>query len=287
LEAKASIFVRQAVVQTEDQKRRYAKAAGRRRVRLERLALRQSNHLAWPFTPDTDPRAMILENLVALDRAARATEDNTSSGGEGSEWTHMDIKDGVDVWSKQDMNGVTLKSEYEFVAPFDVVIEAVTNVNVRSKWDLGVVKQEVRHEFASLNADITWLAVDTRSVDAKAKPTDFALLRSWKRDGDTYVIASHSVVHTSCPGEKSYVRAEVASSGFFLQDLGHKDGVRVVYLLQLNPQGTSIVAGELVGTSRIAVARMLALKAYCLEQAGKGGGKKEAVATAGGDCVVS
>jgi acyl-CoA hydrolase len=252
LEKKGSAVVRQAVLNSEDQKRRYAKAAGRRRVRLERLALRQSNHLAWPFSPDTDPRAMILENLVALDRSARADAD--------AEWSQVETKDGVTVWSKQDMGGVTLKSEYEMPgASFGAVIAAVSDVALRGKWDTSVAHHQVRHEFPGLGADVVWLAVDTRAVDAKAKPTDFALLRSWKRDGDTYVIASHSVVHNSVPGDKAYVRAEVASSGFFLQDLGKGEGVRVVYLLQLSPQGTSIVAGEVVGTSKIAVARMLAL----------------------------
>jgi len=274
LVTKASMAVRQVAAASEDEQRRYAKAAGRRRVRLERLALRQSNHLAWQFSPDTDPRAMVLENLVALDRAARAGED--------VEWTQTESREGVTVWTKQDASGVTIKTEYEFAAAFDAVVDAVTQVGVRKAWDQQVVAHDVRHAFAGLSADVVWLAVDTRALDPKAKPTDFALLRSWKRDGDTYVIASHSVVHASVPGEKAYVRAEVASSGFFLQDV--LDGtVRVVYLLQLNPQGTSIVAGELLGTSRIAVARMHALKAYC-QEASKG--KPSSTAPSNKECAV-
>ena len=47
LESKGSLVVRQVLTGNEEQQRRYAQAAGRRRVRLERLALRQSNHVAW------------------------------------------------------------------------------------------------------------------------------------------------------------------------------------------------------------------------------------------------
>ena len=231
------IALRSVPLKTPDQIRRHEQALGRRRIRLERLQLKRSNHLAWPFTPETDPRNFTIENLRALERVA--LDDDVMEDERGT-WGLVSESNGVFVWTKSSHhNGVSMKSQCEISAPFAAVIFAVFDVAARSKWDAAVAHCEIRHSYEQLHSDIIWLAVDMRAHDANSKPTDFSLLRSWKIEQNNFCIASHSVIHQSVPITKDCLRAETASSGFLVRNLGFGK-VEVQYVLQLNP--TSLVA---------------------------------------------
>ena len=273
------ITIRSVPLATPDQMRRHEEALGRRRLRLERLQLRQSVHVAWAFTPDTNPRSFVLENLSALERVLRDEEDDLADAGAGDpsspesragnavHWGLLAEAEEVRVWSRVDMRrGVSLKTEFLVPAPLEAVIRAVSECALRSKWDAVVVAYETRHAFPELNADVVWLAVDPRPFNPSAHPTDFAILRSWRREGNTYAIASHSVTHHAVPDNKAYVRAETGTSGFVCVELDPGEsptGLRatlVSYLAQLNPAGTSVLASELDGTSKMSVKRMAGLR---------------------------
>ena len=255
-----STQIRSVPLKTPDQIRRHEKALGRRRVRLERLQLKRSNHLAWPFTPDTEPRHFMLENIKSLEKVA--LEDESEDENVRGVWELVSDNDDVKVWSKSSQQmGISLKSQCEISAPYQAVVFAVSDPRARMEWDVVVSGQEVKQRFASHNSDICWLAVDMRKVDPASKPTDFALFRSWKHERGEFVIASHSVVHPAVPSTRDYVRAETASSGFIVKDTGF-GRVDIQYVIQLNPSGTSIVASELVGNSKMASMRMRKLAEY-------------------------
>jgi acyl-CoA hydrolase len=270
--------LRSVPLNTPDQIRRHEEALGRRRVRLERLQIKRSNHLAWPFTPDTNPRAFALENLRSLEKVALESENAQRLGaddGPASDsvvpksptlnrgmWEPVAESDDVKMWSRTTQHhGVSMKSECTAQCSFDALVFAVWDVGSRAKWDKAVMSLEIRERFDHIDSDIVWLAVDMRAINPTSKPTDFALLRSWRREGDSFVIASHSVVHHSVPASSNYVRAETATSGFILRKLG-KGLVEIQYVVQLNQSGTSIVAGDLVGSSKVYAMRMQGLVAY-------------------------
>ncbi|KAL8231954.1 hypothetical protein R6Q57_001732 [Mikania cordata] len=67
------------------------------------------------------------------------------------------------------------------------------------------------------------------------KRRDLLLRRYWRREDDgTYVIRYHSVIHSKCPPQNSYVRAYIKSGGFVVSPVsGGKESV-VKHMLSVN-----------------------------------------------------
>lgn len=254
----------QVTLANDRAKVRFKEAMGRRRVRLERLQLKSGSQLAWEFTSETDPRHFALENLRALERAA--FQDEVLGAGNRGTWGLLSTTDGVDVYTKTSMtDGVSLKSQVVVTGvSFAAVVFAVLDCTARRVWDTAVTSYSPCQSFVpKVDADICHLAVDTREFDHGGKPTDFVLFRSWKQESDVlFVLASHSVTCKLVPDFPGLVRGQAANSGFIVRHVAPNQ-VEVQYIMQLNTGSTSIVAGEMVGTSRLASVRMHALAAYC------------------------
>ncbi|KAH9258540.1 hypothetical protein BASA81_003042 [Batrachochytrium salamandrivorans] len=254
----------QVALPNDRAKVRFKEAMGRRRVRLERLQLKSGSQLAWEFTSETDPRHFALENLRALERAA--FQDEVLGAGNRGTWGLLSTTAGVEVYTKTSMtDGVSLKSQVVVTGvAFAAVVFAVLDCTARRAWDTAVTSYSTCQSFVpKVDADICHLAVDTREFDHGGKPTDFVLFRSWKQESDMlFVLASHSVIYKLVPEFPGLVRGQAANSGFIVKQIAANQ-VEVQYIMQLNTGSTSIVAGEMVGTSRLASVRMHALAAYC------------------------
>jgi len=236
---------------TDDEKRRYEEAVGRRRIRLERKTI--SSHgkvLSFLWTPE-NALQLIYSNvrglMLVVNRSVFAVD----------EWETISNDGGLKiVMQKQPKLGITcLRIETTIPAkPKDVFLFTL-DLSKRKEWDLVIQEAESVFKIDESN-DILHFVFKSKP---ESQPRDFCLLRSWRANTTPgqveYVVSNRSVIHPLVPVDPRYIRGEVLSSGWIIKD--DPNGMtQFTYILQLGSKALSLALGDIVGDSKVIAASL-------------------------------
>ena len=184
------------------------------------------------------------------------------SNKQGKEWkTLVDEANGapkVLIQGKLDRDSVskiTLKCEVEIDhVPKNIVLKAISDMNIRSKWDNSLGKLEVL-EFDKRN-DVFFVKADL-SVPQHMQQRDAVLVRKIMKDfpeNNKTTIVQRSVEHALCPTDPSKrVRADLEMNGMIIEDDKSLRGTKISWILASDLNGclpTSLLVREHVNYQR-------------------------------------
>lgn len=157
----------------------------------------------------------------------------------GKEWkTLVDDRNGspkVMIQGKLDRESVskiTLRCESEIDLPKNIILKAITDMNIRAKWDQSLGKLEVleydkRNDYFYVKADM--------NVPEHMQARDAVLVRKVMRDFPDHnknTIVQRSVEHALCPVNPSKsVRANFVMNGMIVEDDSTLRGTKISWIL--------------------------------------------------------
>ena len=221
----------------------HEEAMARRHLRMEKKTLASVNasatkgeNLSWKWNDDI-AQEICVANVYGLLKVANASEvvwrrrslDGLAWGGGTFNKYNLGLEVSEDTWGM----GIT-SVRVTGLAPcapkkiFDVVMDS----KLRGRWDSLVDKCEAVARVDD-NTDVEWRVYkDAKgassapgSVEKTLAKKDFSLLRTWRLDGERYIVALRSIVHPACPVTDTYERGSVNPSGFILSPFDYDDGM--------------------------------------------------------------
>lgn len=107
----------------------------------------------------------------------------------------------------------------------DIIFEAITNLEIRMKWDTSFSELRIVNHDGENGAEILYMIVKSPSMFVDDR--DFVQQRKiWKEfpTKNSHVLHFKSIDSPSCPKKKGVVRAETKISGYYIQDDPKKPG---------------------------------------------------------------
>ena len=150
-------------------------------------------------------------------------------------------------FDKESVSKITLRCEAEIEhIPKNIILKAITDMNIRAKWDHSLGKLEVleydkRNDYFFVKAEM--------SVPEHMQAREAVLVRKVMRDfpeSGKCTIVQRSVEHARCPTNPSQsVRANLAMNGFIVEDDFSLRGTKLSWIL-VSDLGGCLPSSQLV-----------------------------------------
>jgi START domain len=158
----------------------------------------------------------------------------------GKEWkTLVDDRNGTPKvviqgkLDKESVSKITLRCESEIDLPKNIILKAITDMNIRPKWDQSLGKLEVlEHDKRN---DVSYVRVSEMQVPEHMQPREAVLVRKVMRDFPDHnknTIVHRSVDHALAPanaGQK--VRAQFVMNGMIVEDDSTLRGTKISWIM--------------------------------------------------------
>ena len=118
-------------------------------------------------------------------------------------------------------DNIMIKSVCNIPYPKEVIYTAITDINIRLKWDTGFRELYIVSKDEKTGNEILYMSL----ISPSKLGTDRDLVQQrkiWKNfpNEHSHIMHFKSVTHPKCPVNKKYIRAETIISGYFLKDNG-------------------------------------------------------------------
>jgi len=262
--AEEALTLREVIPDSPDAERRFHKAIGRQRVRLNRTTIRRGISIKWD---DTLAGELAIKAINGLLESAQAQEWQPLYQADGV--THSikersaNVKDGDGTGN----GSLCLKMSFSLNCSPQDIFKVLLDAELRPQWDAQVDVSKTFHKLPEHpNVDLHYMV-----RRGKGAPEDFVLIRAWQEsegwdeisrgrtksslkqgatdvphlagaDSATCFIASTSIEHIDYPEQPGLTRGEVASSGFILGAYNAEiQATPMSYLVHLGPAAIKLL----------------------------------------------
>ncbi|XP_069848912.1 acetyl-coenzyme A thioesterase-like [Dipodomys merriami] len=223
---------------SKDDFRRYQGAIARKRIRLGRkYVISHKEEVSFSIHWDKSKQASLSNaNVEALKTLAAKSGWEISSALEKIKIYTLEEKDVLSVWVEKQVK-----------SPAHLAYHLLSDYTKRPLWDPHYIACEAKDH---VSKDDQIYHVICPNING-GKPKDFVVLVSRRkppRDGNTYVVATKSVILPSVPPSPAYIRSEAVCSGFLIKAVD-SSSCTVSYVSQMSASILPYFAGNLGGWS--------------------------------------